>query len=343
MNEKINRRDFLKFFGVGVANLTLNSLFNQTEAKIRCNQYRRVTAESISVYQEPSDKSKILFQRFRDEVLNVYKTVTSEDGPGYNPFWCRVWGGYVHSGFIQAVKYQLNPIKEIFPSKGMLMEVTVPFSQSFRHRQSGTWEKFYRLYYSSTHWVFGVKEGPDGNPWYEINDGLVALSYYVPAEHLREVTFDEISPIHSEVNPKDKRIEISIAHQKVYVFEGNKVMKEYLISSGIPYLNSGPDETATDTPRGKFHIHAKRPSVHMGDGTLQSDEEAYELPGVPWVSYFESSTGVAIHGTYWHNNFGMTMSHGCINMLPEDAKWIYRWCTVPEDNADYYRTPVIVY
>ena len=53
----------------------------------------------------------------------------------------------------------------------------------------------------------------------------------------------------------------------------------------------------------------------------------YDLPGVPWVSYF-TEPGIAFHGAYWHNRFGTPMSHGCINMRPDAAKWIYRW-TLP--------------
>jgi len=55
---------------------------------------------------------------------------------------------------------------------------------------------------------------------------------------------------------------------------------------------------------------------------LQGNE--FDLPGVPWVCYI-SWTGVSFHGTYWHNNYGTPQSHGCINLTPEAAKWIYRW------------------
>ena len=67
------------------------------------------------------------------------------------------------------------------------------------------------------------------------------------------------------------------------------------------------------------------PSKHMGNGRITDDIAAYELPGVPWVSFFVFETGVAFHGTYWHYNFGRRMSHGCVNMTMEDAKWLYRW------------------
>ena len=62
----------------------------------------------------------------------------------------------------------------------------------------------------------------------------------------------------------------------------------------------------------------------MGDGQLTAEIEAYELPGVPWTTFF-APNGVAFHGTYWHDNFGMTMSRGCVNMRTEEAKWLFRW------------------
>ncbi len=83
----------------------------------------------------------------------------------------------------------------------------------------------------------------------------------------------------------------------------------------------------------------------MGNGQVTADIYAYELPGVPWVSYFHE-TGVAFHGTYWHDNFGNEMSHGCVNMTPAEAKWLFRWLTPPSE-ADAritkgYGTRVIV-
>ncbi len=74
----------------------------------------------------------------------------------------------------------------------------------------------------------------------------------------------------------------------------------------------------------------------MGDGNLTDDLEAYELPGVPWVSFFHSF-GIGFHGTYWHNNFGTWMSHGCVNMRNEDAKWLYRWTTPKIHFSEWYK------
>jgi hypothetical protein len=341
---KTSRRDFLKTAGFGITALSIPHPVNGIK-KFQPANLGRVTNESTSVYSQPSDKSAILFQRYRDDILHIYDSVESEDGPGYNPFWHRVWGGYVHSAFVQNVRNLLNPIQKVFPSSGQLMELSVPFSQSYRIRQNGRWEIFYRLYYSSTHWVFETLEGPDGESWYRVNDSLLTLSYYVRAIHMRKVEPEELSPIHPDVDPKAKRIEISIDFQSLRALEYDQIVKDFYVSTGLPSRLNAPGIIPTDTPKGSHKIQNKRPSVHMGDGTLRSDAEAYELPGVPWVSYFEPTTGVAIHGTYWHNNFGVTMSHGCINMRSEDAKWIYRWCNSSslDGSGANFQTPVTVY
>jgi lipoprotein-anchoring transpeptidase ErfK/SrfK len=74
----------------------------------------------------------------------------------------------------------------------------------------------------------------------------------------------------------------------------------------------------------------------MGDGKMTDNIHAYELPGVPWVSFFDVN-GVAFHGTYWHDNFGYKMSHGCVNMLMEEAKWLYRW-VLPDTEFSAWET-----
>ncbi len=68
------------------------------------------------------------------------------------------------------------------------------------------------------------------------------------------------------------------------------------------------------------------PSQYMGDNRLTDTLGDRYLPGVPWACFFAEG-GYAIHGAYWHNNFGAPMSKGCINMRPEHAAWLYRWVT----------------
>ncbi len=70
----------------------------------------------------------------------------------------------------------------------------------------------------------------------------------------------------------------------------------------------------------------------MGNGNLVADTDDYELPGVSWVLYF-TEHGHAFHGTFWHDNFGTPMSHGCVNMRTTEARWLFRWA-LPAHKAE---------
>jgi lipoprotein-anchoring transpeptidase ErfK/SrfK len=82
-------------------------------------------------------------------------------------------------------------------------------------------------------------------------------------------------------------------------------------------VSTGTSQFPTVT--GKYHIYVKLLSTTMSG-------EDYYLPNVPYTMYFYK--GYGIHGTYWHNNFGHPMSHGCVNMYTPDAKWLFNWASV---------------
>lgn len=292
-----------------------------------------------SVYSEPDDKSQILYPLYRDEVINLYYPVVSISGPGYNPLWYRIWRGYIHSAHIIKVNYRLNQPLASLPEKGMLVEITVPHTQSYRHNYLTGWQPAYRLYYESAHWVIAIESGLDGQPWYRIKEDYGGNEYLVPAEHCRHIPATELTPISADVPPGDKRIEVSIAGQMVTAYERDKIVLQTKVSTGYPTVVRGPGKIPTDTPTGSFRVELKTTSRHMGEGNPNAnpdDPNMYELPGVPWVSFFEPKTGVAMHGTYWHNNFGLQMSHGCVNMTNADAKWIFRWTTPYYHTEDRY-------
>ena len=79
------------------------------------------------------------------------------------------------------------------------------------------------------------------------------------------------------------------------------------------------------------------PTIHMTNDGEPGAGHPYDLPGVPWVSFF-TGTGDSFHGTYWHNDYGRPRSHGCVNLTPDDAKFIYRWTSpvVPPETAYLY-------
>jgi hypothetical protein len=320
----MNRRNFLKssFMGLGTFALRPNKLSYLLSGS---NDVGRIATASVSIYKEPWDQSKILYTRYRDELVNLYQEIVSDKGPAWNPIWYRVWRGYIHSKFIQIVKDRPNLVYPSVRKEGQLAEVTVPFVQSRRYIAKGNWEPLYRLYYGSVHWVVDVIEGPDGETWYRIKEPWSQLTYDVPGETMRFILDEDLLPISPDVPAQDKRMELSIARQELIAYEKENIVFRAKVSTG---LNRVVPEGMIPwtTPVGKWNIMSKMPSRHMGEGNITSDVDAYELAGVPWVCYFHVN-GNATHGTYWHTNYGNPMSHGCINMRIEDARWIFLWST----------------
>jgi lipoprotein-anchoring transpeptidase ErfK/SrfK len=108
-------------------------------------------------------------------------------------------------------------------------------------------------------------------------------------------------------SPAEKWIEVDLAAQRLIAYEGTTPVLDRLVSTGLGN---------TPTRQGQFRIYHKLLSTTMtGPG--------YNLPNVPYTMYFYKSYG--LHGTYWHDNFGQPMSHGCINLKTEDAKWLFEW------------------
>jgi lipoprotein-anchoring transpeptidase ErfK/SrfK len=325
----LSRRDFLKLSASALTSLAFSPFLPGLESFDDAQQVR-VTISSVSVYTQPNDQSWIVGQRFRDELVNVYEEVNSGT-PAYNPIWYHVWGGYMHRGRLQKVKVLFNEtLTTISKSTRQLAELTVPYTQGMRYTKTYGWQPNLRLYYRSVHWIDGIDEGPDGEAWYRIFDELVGVPYHVLAIHLRPIPFEEWAPITPEVPLESKRIEVNLSTQVLTAYEYDQIAFQTNISSGIPAGRPSPKVISTKTPSGEFRIFAKYPSKHMGNGNLFADLDDYELPGVPWTSFFTES-GVAFHGTYWHDNFGTPMSRGCVNMRIEDAKWLFRWALPPHD------------
>jgi lipoprotein-anchoring transpeptidase ErfK/SrfK len=278
----------------------------------------RVTRRGTPIYSDPDYSSLQLEKLERDALLELQEEVDSPYGPAHNPIWYRLEQGFVHSAFIQRIpSVHINrPLRRVAP-RGFIGEITVPFTQTIYKNRFGQWLPLYRLYYGSLHWVTAVEETPSGEMLYRLYDDWLRVYYRVPAEHIRPVASSKFRPISADVSPEQKRLEVSIERQRVTAYEGRQVVLDVPVSTGKRW---------TTTPVGDFQVDRKHPSRHMGDGGLTSNINAYELVGVPWVSFFHSA-GIAFHGTFWHSNFGEPMSMGCVNMRTEDACWLFRWTT----------------
>jgi len=324
----LTRRDFLKLGGWSLGSLAFSPSLQALSGFDDANLVR-VATESVSAYSKPSDKSSIVSTWYRDELIHVYGEVVAEE-PAHNPVWYRVWGGYIHRSHLQRVKTLFNKtLPSLEEGVPRLVEVTVPFTQPWRTSKTYGWEQLrFRLYYESVHWVEAIEPGPTGDAWYRVYDDLTGFPYHIDPLHVRPIPLEELAPITPDIPVQNKRIEVDLTMQTVTAFEFDKQVFKNTISSGIPNGPRGSNGISTKTPQGEHHILDKMPAKHMGNGNLFASADDYELPGVPWTCFF-TAQGHAFHGTYWHENFGVPMSHGCINMRTEDAKWLFRWALPP--------------
>lgn len=131
-----------------------------------------------------------------------------------------------------------------------------------------------------------------------------------------------------ETGTGEKRIEVDLAKQTLYAYQGGKLVFQALVSTG----------KWAPTPVGEYKIWVKLRATRMTGG---EGADYYNLPNVPYVMFYYNdkvpqSAGFSLHGAYWHNNFGHPMSHGCVNMRPVDAQKMYDWVDPPTKDPTTY-------
>jgi lipoprotein-anchoring transpeptidase ErfK/SrfK len=325
------RRDFLKLSASGVLGLFLAETgIDQALAALSSpTSHGRVLMSGLFMYETPSFNSKQWKAFGKDQVVPVSEVVNGDEGNPFNKTWYRIGDeGFTYSGWVQPVETTYN--KPVFDIRveGQVGEITVPFSQV--RAQPDVRYNGIRMYYQTTHWVKKtVVNREQKSIWYEIYDFHLRKSFYVPTYDMRIIPDEELAPLSPEVPEALKHIHIDLATQTVTAFEDETPVLIARCSSGAGN---------TKTPLGDFQTYHKSPSVHM---TNEGDDDAgiYDLPGVPWCSFF-TGTGIAFHGTYWHNDYGRPRSHGCVNLPSVDAKFIYRWTSpVVPPGVDYLHLP----
>jgi len=151
------------------------------------------------------------------------------------------------------------------------------------------------LYEIASFYQVNVYDIARANDIENINFIYSGLSLTIPAEPTPPIS----------THPETKQIIVVLSTQRVYAFDKSILQNTFIVSTGT---------ANTPTVEGEFTIYLKYEADRMtGPG--------YDLDDVPWTMYFFE--GYALHGTYWHSNFGLPMSHGCVNLETQDAQWLY--------------------
>ena len=251
--------------------------------------------------------------------------------------------GYVYGSVVQPTRnFPNTPITEMPAGQtGFWAEVTVPYIElTHEGVVASPWLQDHitynfppRLYYGQVVWIDQIRQS-SGFVEYRWNEDAYGKGYgygggygeffWLDGAGVKILTEAEVAPISPDFNPDEKTISVDLDYQTLSCFEGKNEVFFCRISSGKAYDPvSGQISDEFATPAGNLITHWKIISKNMTAGSAQA---GYSTPAVPWNTFI-SGEGIAIHGAFWHNAFGEKRSHGCINVTPEHAKWIFRWTT----------------
>ena len=294
----------------------------------------RVCVGKVELKKRPDESSATVGVLYEDAVVPWLKETVGSKPYYFNQRWVETPDGYIYASYLQPVRNMPNqPVQELLQTdigQGAWMEVTVPFADVILQNEpsSNSWVKAkmeqglpVRLYYQQVFWVDRIRKNDEGLVYYRVNPnyygGVDML--WVRAEALRLILPEEIQPITPDV--EEKRIVVDVIHQTLSCYERNSEVFFCRVSTGAKFDAFGNKVDKWSTPVGKHRISRKYITLQMSGGTTGA---GYDLPGIGWTSIFVTG-GVAIHSTFWHYDYGVPRSHGCVNLRPEDAKWVFLW------------------
>jgi lipoprotein-anchoring transpeptidase ErfK/SrfK len=347
---QLSRRAFLAAAGGAIAGLALPRTLGRTRAQalppaapssadgltaaewdfvqprpVRLDLWGRTTA-TTAVRESAALNQTVVEWLHPNTVLPLFEKIHAEGSNPNNPLWYRVRSGFVYTSTIQPIKpyhmpHEIATIDTLIGEEpGFWAEVIVPYSLA-RTEPSGPAVRLeddsaVDHFYSAVHRVIDAELDGAGYLWYKVyDDKKNADPVYILARHMRALPREAFEPINPGAN---KRIVVTLAEQRIDCYEDDRLVYSTLTSSG---------GGGWDTPKGEHAVVYKQPSRHMYSDPEQeafSDPDFFDLPGVPYNIFF-TTMGHAIHGTYWHGDYGRPRSHGCLNVSPEAAHWIFRW------------------
>ncbi|MGC4066018.1 MAG: L,D-transpeptidase [Polyangiaceae bacterium] len=232
--------------------------------------------------------------------------------------------------FVVTTDARLIPADKIKANSGSpfhgqnLVDVGLPVAFAFASEAAtyefvdGTYRKVESLSTRAFVPLNGTVRTARGVRWVQTRAGQ-----WVKSEEMR--TIAKPSALPNFAKGSTRWIDVSLLQQTLVLYEGENPVYGTLVSTGRDGLGE-PGKTLS-TPQGVFRIYQKHVTTTM-DSDVADNE--FELRDVPWVMYFKA--GYALHAAYWHDDFGRARSHGCINLSPVDARYVFRWTSpdVPE-------------
>ena len=350
-NTSPSRRDFIKLAGLGLGALAFEPYQRQrlpALAQFPAGDYLGRVAVTPNFYStelrsQPNENAPAIRNVNQDEVVVWQREVIGSTAHGgFSTRWAQTPEGFIYASHLQPVRNLPNtPLNAVPAGKsGFWAEVTVPYVDlilppgaspiSPGVKYTLQTNQPLRLYYGQVVWIDQIGAGPNGTVLYRFNEAPghgygYGDVFYVEGAAFHALTNEDVSPISPNIDPAAKTIVVDATpgRQILSCFEGKTEVYFCRISSGY-------GETFS-TPLGDQAISRKIYSIHMAANT--GSDSGYDTMAVPWPVFFNTNVGAAIHGVFWHNDFGVRRSHGCINASPEDAKWIYRW-TSPSVSLD---------
>lgn len=283
--------------------------------------FGRVATYGVDIRQDPSRAGKLVRTAKRDEVIPLIEQIPGEAVMAHNDIWFKTTDGYMYSSWVQPVYETRNKPRPELLNEPFWGQITFPFSVT-RWAPDDSAKAGVRLYYSSIYRVVAAKQDANQKWWYQLAEGVTfGPGPYVPAEQVRPILPEDLTPLSTDISKK--HIEVDLSQQMLTAFEDDEPVLSTRVASGYG---------TNFTPQGNHRVLYKNPTSRMigGQGT-----DYYDLPGVPFPTYITPSA-VAIHGAYWHNDFGRPRSHGCLNVPAPIAIWTWRW-TEPHAPYEIYR------
>jgi len=343
VSSKISRRKFLQLSSVAAGVALINpklSVHQFSRNNYQMDSWpsdtllgRNCLSGPINLRSTPDENGSIVKQLEKDAIVIWEKEIVGGAPRGlYSRRWVRTPEGYVYAPYVQPCRSITNTPVTSFPNtsmgQGQWAEVTVPYVDLTLENPPARspWLSavdYPRLYYSQIVWIDQIRDVGNGNVQYRVSEkyGSYGDIFWADAKGFRILSNDDFLPISPEVS--DKKVVVNLDSQSLQCFESGREVYFCRCSTGAIYNAAGQTLDKWATPPGLHPIYRKLASLHMAGGNMES---GYDTPGIGWVSIFDES-GAAVHSTFWHNDFGTPRSHGCVNVLPEDAKWVFRWTT----------------